>query len=731
MIGMLRGARGFCLLIWAAMPALASAGIWQDLSVQTNTASKGVVTEGAYYRALEADEAMLRQALSKAPLERTSTLGADLELPMPDGENQQFEVLESPILSDALMDRYPDVATYSVIGVDNPAISGRLDITPSGFHAMLSTPSGTVFVDPDSSGNYRSYYKQDYAQSNPDVASEYVCKMHELEQTVAEESLNQLLARRSVSTNSRRVYRLALVTTGEYGSYFGSSSEAADSVVTIINRVNQIYGRDLAVQLKLVEILAYTDPDSDPFDDPTDVAVSGLLPENQEILDFEVGLDNYDIGHLFGTTGGGLAMLGSACTTVRAQGYTGHPTPDVGDPFAIDFVAHEMGHQLNATHSFNGTTLNCSAGNREASTAVEPGSGSTIMAYAGICGGENLQSNSDATFHTVNIRQINSFVFNGTGSSCGSLTATGNSLPATISAGDDVTIPIETPFVLTGSADEDPDGDSLSYQWDQIDVDGTATSASTVDEDLGDNPLFRSFVPKSTPTRYFPRLSTLIEGNTDIGETLPSTLRELNFRMTVRDGQSGVGDDDVTVTTDISQGPFRITGGVLNESNNLVGNSTQTLTWDVADTDTDCPNVSISLLSLSEDGSTYCDKDDDDRLQPDNGSGIDNIGSASVTLPSAQIARARVMLSCDNNVFFALSENDFAVTSGGSQIASDCKAVDGESLEHGTIFVDQSVSGGNAFSGDGGGGALFALPLMLLFSGLLRLFARYSARTKA
>jgi hypothetical protein len=402
----------------------------------------------------------------------------------------------------------------------------------------------------------------------------------------------------------------------------------------------------------------------------------------------------------------------------------------VGDPFAIDFVAHEIGHQLSATHSFNGTTLNCTGSNRTASTAVEPGSGSTIMAYAGICGGENLQTNSDATFHAVNIEQINSFVFNGTGSTCGSLTSTGNSLPATISAGADVTIPIETPFVLTGSVSADPDGDSLSYQWDQIDANGTATDGSTIGQDLGDNPLFRSFVPKSTPSRYFPRLSTLIAGGTDIGETLPTKDRTLHLRLTVRDGQSGVGDDDVNVGVISSQGPFRITGGVLNAGNNLLGGSTQTLTWAVNGTDTDCPTVSVSLLSLSSDGSTYCDKDDDATLQPTNASSIQNNGSASITLPNARINRARVMLSCDNNVFFALSDNDFSVTSAGSQVASDCKALDGEPLEHGTVFVDQSASGVNIFSGDGGGGALFALPLMLLISGLLRLFAGRCARTK-
>jgi hypothetical protein len=394
-------------------------------------------------------------------------------------------------------------------------------------------------------------------------------------------------------------------------------------------------------------------------------------------------------------------------------------------------VAHEIGHQLDATHSFNGTTDNCGGGNRTASTAVEPGSGTTIMAYAGICGGEDLQNNSDATFHAVNIQQINSYITSGDGSTCGTLSSTGNGLPTTIDAGAAVTIPMETPFVLTGSASADPNGDSLSYQWDQIDANGTETTDATVDSDLGDNPLFRSFLPKSTPTRFFPRLSTLIAGSTDIGETLPATSRTMHFRMTVRDGKSGVGDDDVSVTVNASQGPFQIDGGALNSATSLAGGSAQTLVWNVNGTGTSCPTVSATLLSISTDGSTYCDQDDDATLGPASWSGIANSGAATLTLPSAQIARARVMLSCDNNVFFALSDTDFALNSASNSIASNCKTMDGEPLEHGTVFVSPTVGSGSGVSTGGGGGALYVLPLMMGLGGVWRGFARRQASSKA
>jgi hypothetical protein len=710
-----RRVRNFFLLAWMVGPGLASAAIWQDLNNQADAAARGLPQASTYYRALQADEPMLRQSLMAAPLEETASQGAVLELPMPNGSNHRFEVVNSPILSPGLAARYPEISTYAVTGIDDPAISGRLDMLSSGFHAMLSTPEGTVFIGRDDAGNYRSYYKQDYAAATAETRVKPVCHLAELDETGADAPLQQLAAQRAVSTNSRRTYRLAMVTTGEYGRYFGSESATVNSLVTAVNRINQIYGRDLAIQLQLVDVIAYLTPDDDPFS--SSMGLADRFQTNQDVLDYAVGLDNYDIGHLVDIAGGGVASLGSTCTNIKAYGYTGYPTPDIGDPFYIDFIAHEIGHQLNATHTFNGSVDNCAGDNRTPSTAVEPGSGSTIMAYAGICGAENLQDNSDATFHAASIDQINSFAFSGTGASCGIRSATGNSLPATIDAGPDVTIPMQTPFVLTGSTSPDPDGNTLSYQWDQIDANGTATDGSTVDTDQGDNPLFRSFVPKGTPTRYFPRLSSLLAATTDIGETLPTTARTLNFRMTVRDGKSGVGDDDRRVTV-TAQGPFQITGGVLNSATDLSGGSMQTLAWDVNHTDTSCPTVSVSLLSLSGDDSTYCDQSDDANLTL--ATGISNNGNASVTLPSAQIARARVMLTCDNNVFFAISDSNFSVNSATTPIASDCKTTDGEPLEHGEVFVSASSTGSRASSG-GGGGALFLLPLWLGLGILLRL----------
>jgi hypothetical protein len=709
------------------LPTITSAAIWRDIE-PAEVSAKGVDISSIYYRHLAADHSGLRQRLLQAPLQGTSASGIELELPLPYGSMQRFIVEESPIMADSLAQRYPGIRTYRVKGLDEPATTGRLDITPQGFHAMLSTPSGTVFIDPLAEGDYQSYYKRDYANAQGASRTPLVCMHHESQQA-HEHSIkdySQSLASRAVSGAHRRLYRLAVAATGEYSAYFGGTvSGALAQIVTTINRVNQIYGRDLAVQFQLVgnnDRIIFTDAASDPYTQ-TSSGISAMLIENQQQLNFILGVNNYDIGILFGAVGGGLASVGSLCTEFKAQAYTGTPNPE-SDSFYIDFVAHELGHQLNASHTFNGTAANCGGVNRVAATAMEPGSGSTIMSYAGICAEENIQDNSDATFHAVSIQEINEFITQGEGNQCGKLIVTGNTAPVVDAGrvGEDsgITIPAATPFMLTGSA-SDVDGDTLSYQWDEMDAGGAngATDSSTIGSDLpdGSNPLFRSFLPKRTADRYFPRLSQILTQQQDLGETLPQSSRILNFRLTVRDGESGVANDDISIQVDGAQGPFKITGGELNRSSTYTGGESHTLEWSTANTEASCPTVHISLLSLSPDDppATFCTMRDSGFDQLSLGDFTNN-GSATIVLPDISINRARVMISCTNNIFFAISDATLAIRGSGAALADDCQPVDGEELEHGTIFNDSD--GAEKFDSPGGGGQLFWL-LLVLFLGLL------------
>jgi hypothetical protein len=716
----------WCFVIF---PLVAEADIWRDIALP-EYAARTATESPRYYRALEADMAALRVQLALAPAESGQAIqnSHQISLPMPDGEMLRCWIEQSPVMAASLAERYPEIATYRIRGVDNSQLTGRLDLTPSGFHAMLSTPSGTIYIDPDSAGYYRSFYKADYAKSVGMTESPHVC--HSVNH-IKGEKLDQMVATAGKQTHSsgeRRIYRLAVAATGEYTAYFGGDqSQALAQIVTAINRVNQIYGRDLAIQFQLVgnnDRIIYTDADSDPYTH-TPSGIPTMLTENQQNLDFTLGSDSYDIGHLFGILGGGLASIGSVCQSFKAQAYTGTSQPD-SDVFYIDFVAHELGHQLNANHTFNGTTANCGSINRVGSTAVEPGSGSTIMSYAGICGDENLQSNSDATFHALSIQEINRYINQEGGRLCGTLISTGNQAPMVDAGavGEDgvYSIPVGTPFRLTGQA-EDPDEDSLSYQWDEMDPGGEegATDVDTIGTDIDqqDNPLFRSFLPTTSPDRYLPRLSSLLAGHEDIGETLPATSRQLNFRLTVRDGESGVASDDLAIDVDGSSGSFQVTGGSLNSGGQFNSGSSQSINWSTGGTEQSCAEVQITLLSLDEGGSpvNYCDYRDPG-LAILNLGRYPNSGSALIEMPDLTLQQGRVMLACADGLFFNLSAQNFSIQGGSQEIASDCKPLDGTDLQHGTLFTD--AGGATKFKSPGGGGVVWLLNLML---GLVSLFA--------
>ncbi len=717
--GWLKG--GLALLLSA--PPLLHASLWQDSS----PAKPDLAVQSSapvYYRALNLDRDALKARLDQSPLEVgiLQSGGQTLELPLPDGGMTRLYVETSPIMAPELAQRHPEITTYRVRGIDEPELTGRLDLTPLGFHALLNTPAGTVFIDPDSTGGYRSFYKRDYARTHPLAGQDHVCHtpQHDSGSLKQWQSGGLQPTARTLSGSQRRIYRLAVAATGEYTAYFGGNKDLAlAQIVTAINRVNQIYGRDIAVQFQLVgnnDRIVYANPATDPYTQRA-ASIATMLEENQDNLDYTLGRRQYDIGHLFGLVGGGLATLGSACMNYRAQAYTGTPNPD-SDVFYIDFVAHELGHQLNASHSFNGTTSNCSGINRNPDTAMEPGSGSTIMSYAGICGDEDLQSHSDATFHAVSIQEMQEFITLGNGRLCGSLVSTGNSAPQVDAgaSGEDgpYVLPIGTPFRLTGQA-QDAEGDPLSYQWDEMDAGGTtgATDADTIGTDIPgqSNPLFRSYLPVSTPERYVPRLSTLLSGQFGIGETLPDTERALNFRLTVRDGASGVGDDDLQIQVDPTLGVFAVSGGSLNNGGSYQGGSEQSLQWSVANTDSVCQQVRISLLSLNDSTAPtrYCDRNDEGMTVLDLGT-YPNNGAAVVTLPEIGLLHARVMLACADGLFFNLSHNSIRILASG-EVASDCRPVDGETREHGTVFTDADSA--TKFDSPGGGGLFWSLNLLL------------------
>jgi hypothetical protein len=541
---------------------------------------------------------------------------------------------------------------------------------------MITGPQGTFYIDPQGNEQYRVYDRRQQK-----AASSFQCgtQGHSLASPVS------TLARRAAlrTPGSLRVYRLAVAATAEYTDAVkgrGSVTDAekkADAMAEIgiaINRVNQIYQRDLGIKLELVgsnDKIIYTDASSDPY---TNNDGNTMLGENQLNLDQVIGKANYDIGHVFSTGGGGIAEVGSVCDSDsyvdsstntsyegrKAGGVTGLSNP-VGENFYIDYVAHEIGHQFSGEHTFNGTEGSCN-GNRWQATAFEPGSGSTIMSYGGICGSENITRNAIATFHAGTIDLVDDFTAAGNfGASCGRTVAIGNRFEPTVNAGADYTIPAQTPFVLTASA-VDNDGDPITYSWDQMDA-GTATTSISFGKDLGNNSLFRSYLPRTENQRHFPALGTTLQNLYDDSEVMACSSRALNFRVTVLDGNSGIGRDDVRISVTDEAGPFVITSHASAQS---LSPGFTTLSWNVANTDTapvNCQLVDISLLAFNAARTTYTEMP----LLTASA----NDGSEQITIPNVSSSFSRLKIQCSENIFYDISDADLIITGSQSIDTSD------------------------------------------------------------
>ncbi len=632
-------------LLCGATVSGADPEIWQDLMLQGRNANSEL-------RYFHGNTAVLRDQLSLAPTEFHTSEPYIIHLPMPDGRLVRYEVVESSIMEPGLAAAFDQIKTYKLHGIDDPTASGRATITPHGFDAMIQTSVGRVFIDLDTTasmgGNYKVFYHRAIATQG------YSCGVHQ-GSNVLPNSAQIQTGQANRLQGSYLTYRLAVAATDNYVSATGGSVSAAQAqIVTTINRVNQIYERDMGIRLLLVA----------NNDDLIETEDTGCLSNNDSFavlsespvwIDTIIGNSSYDIGHVLTTNGGGVALIESVCdANFKASGTSGRANP-IGDPFYIDIVAHEIGHQFGAEHTFNGSAGACQ-GNRNGATAYEPGSGSSIMSYSGICAAENLQASSDAMFHAGSIGQINTYT--GGGGSCYVALANGNSDP-TLSGTPDLTIPRDTPFVLDNGSAADADLDTLTYTWDQMDA-GSQTSATTFGRDLGDNPLFRSYAPQSQSSRDFPALGTQLQvpKDYDDAETFACSARDLNFRLTVRDNASGQITDNVRVTVDRNSGPFRITS--YNTAQTITsGAGPITLTWDDANTrlpPVNCATVDIDLLTF--DDASYTNYSVHPILAVTSNDGTEDVTIIPVT---DSHPRARLRVKCTNSGFYDISDADLVI----------------------------------------------------------------------
>ncbi len=639
------------VLLAAASPVLAqdqkpqAESLWKEVSrdsiVATPTRSKVHLIKA--YRTVEMNDfamnANLREAGFRTALRASSS--QPMTLPMPDGSDALVTVEESPFLSAELQALYPELRTYIAHGIDDPSLTAYLDHTPLGFHAQIFTDRGLVYIDPlDAAQNlYLSYWKED-AGTEP-----FSCLTPETEQLVrlpVGAVRQKGIALTNPSGATGRSYRLAVTATNEYSTFFGNAAcpapvqdacattAAQAAITTTMNRVRGIYQNEANITLNLVRFNIYAPGVADPF--PNGATIDqALLNQNQTALDANGQGNTYDIGHILSQGGPGGLAPGDTCTAQKAQGGTSLANPQ-GDGFDVDFVAHEVGHQMGGNHTFNaasgGAGNSCTNATRTAGSAYEPGSGSTIMAYAGVCSAaENVQSNSNAYFHVHSLDQITDFRDTGSGSSCG--TALGGTTPPAVNAGPDFTIPRGTPFTLTAT------GNGTTYAWEQFNL---GPAASTPNSNDTQAPLFRSRLPGASLSRTFPRFSTVLGATTDPFEVLPTVDRGMTFRVTARNNQGASRWDDTQIT--VSGAPFNVAFPA--NGSNLECGLSQNITWNVGGGSVS-PNVRMSFSS--DNGANFADV---------LGS-TPNDGGENVSLPKTLTNQGRVMLSSIGNIFFNVS----------------------------------------------------------------------------
>jgi subtilisin-like proprotein convertase family protein len=647
-------------------------------------------------------------------------------LPNEEGNLERFYVTETPIMEDELAQKFPMIKSYAAQGVDNPSATARFSVTQLGLHNMTLAPGkSTLYIDPytEDRANYIVYAKSAIADEpqNFECLITSAISLPSLENTtLSDYTVN------AADDSKLRTYRLALSCTGEYGLLFAGSGTTQQKKANIqaqmaitMTRVNGVYEKDLAITLVFVannDLLIY-------FNSATDPWTGEYNTKTAQTIDAAIGLANYDIGHNFNTSGGGNAgCIGCVCSTTsspssnnhKGRGFTGRSNP-TGDAFDIDYVAHEMGHQFGGYHTQSSS--NCFSGS--GTTEVEPGSGSTIMGYAGICPA-NVQNSSDAYFHYVSIRDISNNVKNGVSSSCAQIANLSNVAPV-INPISDYIIPISTPFVLTGSA-TDADNDVLTYTWEQNDPESfNQATALAPNQFKATGPLFRSETGTTSPSRFFPKKTTILAGqNASTWEVLPGLSRIMNFALTVRDNVAGgaqTATDEMKVTASELAGPFFITS-----QNSFVSypvGSNQTITWNVSGTDLAPVNAKLVDIYLSTNNGTT--------FPVLLASQVPNDGSETITIPNLVGSANRIMVKGYNNIFFDISDTTFTIAQPTATFALAFSGIEGE--QNKSICKGGSLTYTLPFSIYGGFNAATTFAVTNLPQGITATFAPASATT--
>lgn len=634
------------------------------------------------YRTLSLDFPTMVETLKTAPLENTNGDPLQIIMPLPNGDNHVFEIYESPIMAPGLAAKYPDIKTFSGRSLKNPAITTRLDFGPNGFHAIIHTIGSTVIIDPYAKNQTEYYISFDIKEFDlsQNGGAEYKCETEHNQGA----HHDYFLPNGNVFDSGDRSagdpvelykYRLAIATTGNFYQDNGNNLPAVmNRVTSIVNDVNSIWETDAAIRVEMIDnndAVFFNNPSTDGYTNgsPPDLNEENVFKLNEAFLQ-----DGYDIGHVLGTNAGGLAALGSVCSdnifnhkaSASSSTFGGYE----GALFYI-IVAHEMGHQFSATHNFNF----CEGDNETWTTGYEPGSGSSIMCYAGAsnCGANYVQDLDDDYYHVNAMIRMRNFsrLPQGAGQ-CAVVESSDNTTPtATIPTAGGFHIPILTPFQLTGEATDDEDT-NLLYNWEQYDA---ADTLAPLGSPRLNSPAFRSFPPSTNTTRVFPRIQTIVNNATDKNEVLVDYSRDFTFRFSVRDQHpiaGGIDWAEIAFRTTDQAGPFLVQSPNDGSEVWTVGDYVE-VTWDVANTDASPVNCERVNIKLSIDGGfTYPITLVENTM---------NDGSQFVVVPDAVGTVARVRVEAADNIFFDISNSDFEIMEAvDPDFAFNAPIVEGERL---------------------------------------------------
>lgn len=625
----------------------------------------------------EIDQNALSDKLVNAVDRFSGGAAINVDFPIENNTFETFSVYTSGTVSPELQTQYPKITSFVGQSQQNPLNKIYFTITPKGFHGLI-TGEKILYMDPYSKVSPESIMIYNRKNLNRAGDDNFECHYTDVvdESLMAEFESN--FTTKAFGDRFFRTYRIAIAGTAEYTAYHDDGdvsngdavADALAAMVVTLTRVNSVYEQEMSMRFSLVgnnSSIIYTDSQTDPY---SNYSGSAMLGENETNLNNTIGSGNFDIGHVFSTGGGGIAGT-SPCAGGKARGVTGIVTPEF-DPFDIDYVCHEIGHQYGASHTF----YNGCFGGSPSSRPFETGSASTIMGYAGICA-PNVQDNSDGYFHLISLFEMQSSI---DGDTCDTQVALSNlnpSAPSPVNPGNK-TIPKSTPFKLTSTSSVAPDsGEIYTYNWEQLDT-GAAAATGAPQPPVASNtsgPMFRSKFASTSPTRYFPNLEDLVQNVDPIWEELPSEEREMRFFCTIRDNNLNGGQTNYAGTTLTvgAAGPFVLNspdgGEIWHEGEN------RNITWAVNGTNSTTYSTEVNILLSIDGGFTYPFV---------LASNTNNDGTQTVTIPNGvKTSTARIMVEASNNYFFDITNNNFEIKEGTFELTaatndfSSCSPNDG------------------------------------------------------